>query len=89
MHRSNSSVAGSPEVESFRVPVSRLGAIRRFEINLSCVQLVEQGLGLPQIDCVEAFCKPAIDGREEITGLLPFALIVPESRKAHCGPQLP
>ena len=32
MHRSNSSVAGSPEVESFRGPfVSRLGAIRPFE----------------------------------------------------------
>jgi hypothetical protein len=33
MHRSNSSLVRSPEVESFRGPlVSRLGAICRFEI---------------------------------------------------------
>ena len=65
MHRSNSSVAGSPEVESFRGPfVSRLGAIRPFEIGLSCVQLVEQGLSLFQVARVEPFSEPAVNRSE-------------------------
>ena len=65
MHRSNSIVAGSPEVVSFRDPfVSRLGAIRPFENGLSCVQLVEQGLSLFQVARVEPFREPAVDRSE-------------------------
>ena len=62
MHRSKTNVAGSSEVEIFRGPfVSRLGAICPFEIGLSCVQLVAQGLGLFQIKCVEALGEQAVD----------------------------
>ena len=62
MHRSNSSVAGSPEVQSFRGRfVSQLGAIRGFEFGLSCVQLVEQGFSLFQVTRVEPFSEPAVN----------------------------
>ena len=37
-----------------------------------------------QIECVEAFGKPAVDRREKIAGLLPLALIAPEPRHGHC-----
>jgi PDZ domain len=56
---------------------------RRFRNSLSDVQLVEQSLGLFQIERVEAFGEPAIDRGEKIAGLLPLALIAPEPRHAH------
>jgi hypothetical protein len=43
-------------------------------------QLVEQLLGLFQIERVEAFGEPAIDRSEKIAGLIPLALIAPERR---------
>ena len=65
MHRSKTNVAGSSEVEIFRGPfVSRLGAICPFEIGLSCVQLVEQGLSLLQVARVEPFSEPAVNRSE-------------------------
>jgi hypothetical protein len=42
-------------------------------------QLVEQGLGLRQVMCIEAVGKPAVDRGEKIVGLQPFALTAPES----------
>jgi len=41
----------------------------------SGAQLVEQHLGLLQIERVEAFGKPAIDRSENIAGFIPLALI--------------
>src|SRR5450631_1971679 len=78
------------KVESFRGPfVSRLGAIRRFEIGLSCVQLVEQGLSLFQVARAEPFSEPAIDRSEKIPGLVPLALIAPQPRQACRRTQFP
>jgi hypothetical protein len=45
--------------------------------SLSVVQLVEQRLGLLQIERVEAFNEPAVDRSEYVTGLVPLALIAP------------
>jgi hypothetical protein len=65
MHRSKSSVAGSPEVERFSRSVCfPVGAIRRLEIGLSCAQLVEQGLSLLQVARVEPFSEPAVNRSE-------------------------
>jgi len=61
----------------------------RFRNCLSGVQLVEQSLGLLQIERVEAFGEPAVDRSEEIVGLLPLALIAPEPRHAHRRAQFP
>jgi hypothetical protein len=36
---------------------------------LSGLQLIEQGLGLLQVKCVEAFSKPAVDRSEQFAGL--------------------
>jgi hypothetical protein len=49
----------------------------RFRIFWSGVQSGEQGLGLFQIDRVETLGEPAVDRREQIMGLLSFALITP------------
>jgi hypothetical protein len=46
--------------------------------SLSVVQLVERGLSLFQVARVEAFAEPAVDRREKLAGLLPFALIAPQ-----------
>ena len=47
-------------------------------------QLVEQGLGLLQIERIKALGEPAVDRSEKIAGLLPLALIAPEPSYAHC-----
>jgi hypothetical protein len=47
------------------------------------VQLIEQGLRLFQIECIEAFDEPVIDRSEKIAGLIPFVLIALEPRHAH------
>ena len=41
----------------------------------SGVQLIEQGLGLLQIERVEAFSEPAVDRSEKITSFIPLALV--------------
>ena len=48
-------------------------------------QLVEQRLCLFQIERIEAFGKPAVDGCDRI----PLALIAPEPRHAHRGAEFP
>ena len=52
-------------------------------------QLIEQCFGLLQIARVKPFGKPAVDRREQITGLLPLVLIAPEPRHAHRRPEFP
>ena len=61
----------------------------RFETWLSDVHLIQQGLGLLQIERVEAFGEPAVDRSEKIVGLLPFSLIAPKPRHAHRRAQFP
>ena len=46
------------------------------------MQLIEQRLGLLQIERVEAFGEPAIDRSEKLAGLIPLALVAPPSRGA-------
>ena len=53
------------------------------------MQLIEQRLGLLQIERVEAFGEPIIDGGEKIAGLIPPALIAPEPRHARRRTQFP
>ena len=45
------------------------------------MQLVKQGLGLFQIERVEAFGEPAVDRSEKIAGLIPLALTAPKVSK--------
>jgi len=42
---------------------------------VSGVQLIKQGLGLLQIERVEALGEPAVDRSEKIAGRIPLALI--------------
>jgi hypothetical protein len=44
---------------------------------VSGVQLIEQGLGLLQIERIEAFGEPAVDRSEKIAGLIGLVLIAP------------
>ena len=48
-------------------------------ITCSRRQLVEQRLGLFQIERVEAFGEPALDRGEQIASLIPLALIAPRA----------
>src|SRR5262249_32694349 len=51
-------------------------------------QLVEERFGVLQDRRVEAFSEPAVDRREEITGLGTVALLAPEAGQASCSNQL-
>ena len=46
------------------------------------MKLIEQRLGLLQIERVEAFGEPVVDRSEQIAGLSPLALIGLEPRRA-------
>jgi hypothetical protein len=52
-------------------------------------KLVEQGLGLLQVERVEALGEPTIDGGEKIVGLPRPALIAPEPGHARRRTELP
>jgi hypothetical protein len=52
-------------------------------------QLVQQRLGLLQVQRIEALGEPAIDGGEKIMRLLPFTLFAPQPRHAHRRAQFP
>ena len=52
-------------------------------------QLIEQGLGLLQVEGVEAFGEPAVDRGEKIAGLLPFAVVAPQPGQARRRAQFP
>ena len=49
---------------------------------LSCGQLVEQNLGLFQVERVKPFGNPAVDRSEKLASLVPLALVAPEPRRA-------
>ena len=48
-------------------------------------ELLQQRLGLLQVERIEALGEPAIDRGEKIVGLLPLALIAPEAGEAGGG----
>src|SRR6266446_9181835 len=52
-------------------------------------KLVQQCLGLLQIERVEALAEPPVDRREQSAGLIALALVAPEPGKAGGGAQLP
>ena len=78
--------AGLVSIKGPRLPA---GTKRPFRNLLSGVQLVEQSLGLLQVERVKAFGEPAVDWSDKIAGLIPFALIAFEPRHAHRGAQFP
>lgn len=55
----------------------------------SCSQLVEQGLGLFQIERVEALGEPAVGRREQVMRLGALALFGQKARKRCGGAELP
>ena len=55
----------------------------RFEIGLSGGQLIEQCLGLPQVERVETLGEPAVDWGENVTRLGAATLFRPEA--GECG----
>src|SRR5215472_16660756 len=59
------------ETSSLRVRLALYASARATD--RSSRQLVEQGLGLLQVERIEAFGEPTIDRREKIVGLLTFA----------------
>ena len=50
-------------------------------------KLVEQRLGVLEVDGIKALGEPAVDRGEEIVGLSAFALIAPQSGEARCCAQ--
>ena len=75
-----------PRARSRDVPEKQCAGV--FRSCWSGVQLIEQSLGLLQIERVEAFGEPAVDRREQSAGLRVLALIAPESCETDRGPQL-
>jgi hypothetical protein len=55
----------------------RFWSKRPFRNWWSGLQLIEQRLGLLQIECVETFGKPTVDRREKIAGIIVLALSMP------------
>ena len=51
-------------------------------------QLFQHRLGLFQVERVETFSEPAVDGREDVVGLGAPTLITPEPREARRGAKL-
>jgi hypothetical protein len=49
-------------------------------------QLLQQRLGVLQIERVEAFGEPAVDRSEQLARLLHFALVTPEGRELEARP---
>src|SRR4051794_35204015 len=53
-----------------------------FRNRLSGVQLLQQQLGLLQVERIKSFGEPAVNGREKITGFAVPVLFAPEARQA-------
>ena len=49
-----------------------------------CSQLAEQRLRLLQVSRIKTLSKPAIDRGKQVTGVVPLALLPPESTQAGC-----
>src|SRR6267142_2885580 len=60
---------------------------RPFRNRLSGVQLLQQRLGLPQVERIKSFGEPAVDRRKKITGFAAPVLFAPEARQADRCPQ--
>jgi hypothetical protein len=52
-------------------------------------QLLQQRLRLLQVECIEAFSKPAIHSRKKTAGFFPLLLITPKPCHAHRRAQFP
>ena len=50
---------------------------RSEETRHSSTKLIEQAFGMTEVNCIEPFREPDIDGGEEIESLLTLALIAP------------
>jgi hypothetical protein len=57
--------------------------------NVSSRQRLQQRLGLLQIGGIEPLGEPAIDRGQQLVGLSPLALVLPQAAQAGGGPQLP
>src|SRR5262249_39229070 len=89
----------SNSISSWR-PISGVVIVRSASNRLSAVlapstcqagtlELLQQRLGLLQVERVEAFAEPAVDRREKIASCISLTLIAPELRHAHCGAEFP
>ena len=54
-----------------------------------CPEFLQQRLGLLQVGGVESLGEPAIDWRQQPTGLGALALLLPQTSEAHGRSQLP
>src|SRR6185503_8268231 len=52
-------------------------------------QRIEEGFGLLQVSGVKALREPAVGRRQQLAGLSALALLLPQTRQAHGGTQLP
>src|SRR4029077_2733817 len=52
-------------------------------------QLLQQGLRLLQIACVEPLSEPPVNRSQQFARLLHLTLITPEAREAHRGAEFP
>src|SRR6266850_116266 len=66
---------------------TRSSSKRPFRNRLSDVQLLQQRLGLPQVERIKSFGEPAVDRRKKITGFAAPVLFAPEARQADRCPQ--
>ncbi len=57
-------------------------------LQLPVLQCLKQSLGVLQIRRVKALGEPAVDGGEQIAGLVDLALFLPHAGQAGCGAQL-
>src|SRR5262245_34329721 len=51
-------------------------------------QRLQQRFGLLQVSGVKALAEPVVDGRQERTGVVALALLLPQPTQAHPRPQL-
>src|SRR5215510_8516051 len=52
-------------------------------------EFLQQHLGLLEIRRVKALREPAVERREQLAGLIPLALLLPEPTQAQSRPQFP
>src|SRR5262245_28977419 len=57
-------------------------------ISVALRQRVQQCLRLLQVSGVKALREPAVNWCKEVIGFLALALLLPQAREAHGGPQL-
>src|SRR5579864_3488271 len=80
---------GSARATTAKPPARICISLRTHRCRLLGRQVLEQRLGLSQIERLEPFGERAIDWREQIVGGGSLALIAPEPRRTHRRAQLP